>query len=85
MITYYTFTFLVYLIRASLLVIFVLDGRKNIHIKDLALQDDDTYSRSWPLGGKATAIYPGTDGIVRAVDVLIIGKTYREGHFARQS
>ena len=40
------------------------------------LRDDSFTYRRWPLA-RITDIYPGDDGIVRAVDVRCNGKTYR--------
>ena len=51
--------------------------QQNVCVGDLVLlKDDDWFSKSWPLG-KVTAVYPGTDGRVRAVDIRIKDKIYR--------
>ena len=38
-------------------------------------KDDDTFQRCWPKG-KIVKEYPGSDGLVRVVDVMSKGKTY---------
>ena len=39
----------------------------------ILLKDDNVFTRTWPMG-RIQRVYPGTDGIVRAVDVYIKGK-----------
>ena len=49
----------------------------NTSLGDIVLlTEDDTFSRIWPLG-RVIKVYPGPDGLVRTVDLLINGKTYR--------
>ena len=40
------------------------------------IKDDDTFQRCWPMG-RIVKEYPGSDGLVRVVDVMSKGKTYR--------
>ena len=48
----------------------------NFTVGDIALiKDDDTFQRCWPMG-RIVKEYPGSDGLVRVVDVLSKGKTY---------
>ena len=51
--------------------------QSNISPRDIVLlKDDDTFSRAWPLG-RVLKVYPGPDGLVKTVDLLLHGKTYR--------
>ena len=49
---------------------------RNMRKGDIILLKDDGFSRSWPMG-RVCNTYPGKDGLVRAVDVLVGGKIYR--------
>ena len=40
------------------------------------VKDSDLFQRSWPKG-RVIKTLPGSDGLVRAVDVLMHGKTFR--------
>ena len=40
------------------------------------IKDDDTFQRCWPMR-RIVKEYLGSDGLVRVVDVLSKGKTYR--------
>ncbi len=42
----------------------------------MLLKDEDVFQRSWPMG-RIQRVYPGPDKRVRAVDILIAGKSYR--------
>ena len=42
----------------------------------ILLKDAIAFQRSWPMG-KVINTFKGTDGLVRAVDVLVNGKLYR--------
>ena len=49
----------------------------NLTVGDIVLiKDDDTFQRCWPMG-RIVKEYLGSDGLVRVVDVLSKGKTYR--------
>ena len=49
----------------------------NLTVGDIVLiKDDDTFQRCWPMG-RIVKEYPGSDGLVRVVDILSKGKTYR--------
>lgn len=51
--------------------------KANIHVGDLVMVKDGEYANhSWPMGLVET-VYPGADGLVRAADVRINGRTYR--------
>ena len=39
------------------------------------IKDDEAFQRCWPMG-RIVKEYPGSDGLVRVVDVLSKGKTY---------
>ena len=52
-------------------------AKRDVAVNDIVLViDPDTPRARWPIA-KVTAVYPGTDGHVRAVDVLMSGKIYR--------
>lgn len=54
-----------------------LSPQQNLQTNDVVLvTDTDTHLNHWPLG-RITAVYPGPDGLVRAVDVRIDKKTLR--------
>lgn len=49
----------------------------SLQIGDVVLmKDSDSFQRSWPMG-RVTQVYPGEDGHVRVVDVLMQGRTFR--------
>ena len=49
----------------------------NVSVGDVFIVlDEHTPCATWPLG-RVVSVYPGKDGIVRAVDVKVSGKTYR--------
>ncbi len=53
-----------------------LTKERDFQVGDIVyLKDKSLNTRSWPLA-KITAIFPGDDGHVRAVDVLCRGNTY---------
>lgn len=53
------------------------ESERNLEIGDVVLVKDlNCFQRNWPLG-RVVAVYPGTDGYVRAVDVFSQGKVMR--------
>lgn len=51
--------------------------RRDLQVGDIVLmKDSDMFERCWPMG-RITKIHPGTDGLVRVVDVWSRGKTLR--------
>ena len=42
----------------------------------MLLKDSDTFQRTWPMG-RVSAVFKGSDGLVRVADVTIGCKTYR--------
>ena len=50
---------------------------RNVKIGDVLLvMEKDTPRSHWPMG-KVVDVHPGTDGVVRDIDVKIRGKVYR--------
>ncbi len=51
--------------------------KRNFDLGDIVLlKDEALHTRSWPLG-KVVQVYPGSDGLVRVVDLLLNGKKYK--------
>ena len=49
----------------------------NLQVGDVVfLVEADTVRGKWPIG-RIQKVYPGPDGLIRTVDVLIKGKVYR--------
>ena len=54
-----------------------LKTKQNVAVGDIVLYlAPDTPRRNWPLG-KVMEVFPGADGCVRVVDLLVQGKVYR--------
>ena len=51
--------------------------KDDLTVDDVVLiKDNDTFQSCWPIG-RIVKEYPGSDGLVRVVDVMSKGKTYR--------
>ena len=53
--------------------------QRNLEIGDLVIELDKGLAPGKWKTGRVAATYPGTDGLVRAVDVEIEGKLFRRG------